>query len=102
MIKEIIVVEGPKDISAVKKDIRRPLDRARTERLEGHRPVFTMADLLKTGLAGTGSAGVRRNMPGEVLGIGRCSARKMLQRLNGYQITREAFKKSLNTIEESG
>lgn len=82
-------------------DIQEALINARAERMADREAVFTMTDLMKARLVGTGDAKIRRNELGEILGIGQGNAKKMLQRLNGYQVTRQEFGKALEKISES-
>lgn len=60
---------------------------------------FTMQDLLKNKLNGSPVAGQNRAKIGAVLGIGYANAKKFLERLNHYGITREEFDKAVATLK---
>lgn len=81
-------------------DIKKALENVRVQDVSGEYQIFTMVDLMRAGLVGTGEASIKRQKLGEALGIGHGSAKKILQRLNGYQITREEFNKALQKIGE--
>ncbi|MDP3386825.1 MAG: ribonuclease M5 [Eubacteriales bacterium] len=62
--------------------------------------IFTEKDLYENGLNGTSSASLRRRIIAESLGIGYCSAKQLLKRLNHYGITREAFENALKKVDD--
>ena len=53
--------------------------------------LFTMADLLQNKLNGDENAAQNRAKIGAILGIGYANAKKFLERLNHYGITKEEF-----------
>ncbi len=61
---------------------------------------FSMADLYQAGLVGDLQAGRRREKLGAYLGVGRCNAKQLLHRLNGYGITKVEFAEALKALEE--
>ncbi|HBH13621.1 MAG: Ribonuclease M5 [Clostridiales bacterium 38_11] len=63
--------------------------------------VFTEKDLYKNGLNGTSSASKKRRILAESLGIGYCSAKQLLKRLNHYSITRDEFQKALKKLDDA-
>ena len=56
---------------------------------------FTMQDLFSNGLNGAATAAEQRARLGAHLGIGYANAKKFLQRLNNYGVTREEFNLAL-------
>ncbi len=73
---------APRDIEAALAKVCRPLREKREE--------FSMRDMAAHGLTGAGSR-KRREEAGRLLGIGYGNARRFLDRLNNYGITREEF-----------
>jgi len=60
---------------------------------------FTMDDLFKNKLSGGADASARRDALGAELGIGHGNAKRFLERLNRYGVSREEF---LNALEKLG
>jgi len=58
---------------------------------------FTMSDLIENGLNGGAAASERRAKLGAALGLGYANAKKFLERLNHYGITRDEFTKNCHT-----
>ncbi len=61
---------------------------------------FTSRDLWQNDLAGTGSAAYRRDKMGALLGIGYGNAKRFLERLNSYGVTRSEFDEALAQLGE--
>ena len=61
---------------------------------------FTSQDLWQNDLAGTGSAAYRRDKMGALLGIGYGNAKRFLERLNSYGVTRSEFHEALAQFGE--
>ena len=61
---------------------------------------FTSQDLWQNDLAGTGSAAYRRDKMGALLGIGYGNAKRFLERLNSYGVTRSEFDEALAQLGE--
>lgn len=61
---------------------------------------FTQADLIKHHLIGTDGSAERRNVLGQVLGIGYCNAKQFLNRLNNYGVTRSEFDDAIEKLEK--
>ena len=61
---------------------------------------FTANDLFQHDLNGSPRASARRDALGAVLGIGYGNAKKFLERLNHYGVSREEFLAALKTIGE--
>ena len=59
---------------------------------------FTMDDLFKNNLSGSESASSRRDILGAELGIGHGNAKRFLERLNTYGVTREEFTQALRKL----
>lgn len=60
---------------------------------------FTKTDLLKNDLIISSNASERRNLLGDILGIGYGNAKTFLRRLNKYGITREMFEQAIIRLE---
>jgi ribonuclease M5 len=84
--------------NASEADIRAALSAAREQHAKDAAATFTMADLLSCRLAGTPDAGLNRDRLGEYLGIGLGSAKKILNRLNGFGISKEEFFAALDKM----
>ena len=61
---------------------------------------FTQSDLVKSGLIICKNASQRRDIVGNILGIGYGNAKTFLRRLNKYGISKEEFKKAVDRIGE--
>lgn len=66
--------------------------------VEQAKPVFTQIDLLREGLSGQSESAVRRDRLGKILGIGYANGKQLLNRLNGYGITREEFEAAMKEV----
>lgn len=60
---------------------------------------FTAMDLFHYDLNGSPSASARRDALGELLGIGYGNAKRFLERLNHYGVSREEFLAALDKLE---
>jgi len=60
---------------------------------------FTKSDLLKHDLIISSNASLRRNLLGDILGIGYGNAKTFLRRLNKYGITRDMFDQAIIRLE---
>lgn len=76
------------------------LERVHVEVAE-HAGLFTLNDMYAADLFGADAASKRRAALGKHLGIGYCSGKQFLNRLNHYGITREAFLEGLYAIENT-
>ncbi len=81
--------------NASPEDILEALQNARAE-IVSERCEFTQSDMLNLDLVGSDNASKRRSELGEVLGIGHCSAKQFLKRLNNYGITREELETAVD------
>ncbi|MDO4178116.1 MAG: ribonuclease M5 [Phascolarctobacterium sp.] len=61
---------------------------------------FTMNDLFKNQLSGCPEANARRDALGAELGIGHGNAKRFLERLNRYGVSREEFDEALKGLGE--
>jgi len=75
------------------------LKNARAEIAE-NKGEFTGEDMIYYGLAGNDNAAKRRSMIGDELGIGYCSAKQFLKRLNSFGITREELEDAMDKVIE--
>ena len=80
--------------NAAPEDIQEALEKARCTVVQ-RRDVFAMTDLDCAGLTGGPGAKARRAALGDALGIGYGNAKALLDKLNRYGISREAFEKAL-------
>ncbi len=71
-------------------------------RYEEYNPevIFLAQDLWQAGLSGDGNATWRRDEVGAILGIGYGNAKKFLQRLNSYGVTKEEFLEAVEKVNE--
>ena len=74
--------------------IRTALGKVRHQHIQPQE-TFTCKDLWDNGLNGDKEAADRRARLGAILGIGYANAKKFLQRLNHYGVTREEFTQAL-------
>lgn len=63
---------------------------------------FTMQDLFRHDLNGSEAAAARRDAVGAELGIGYGNAKRFLERLNRYGVSRNEFNAALAAIEKVG
>jgi ribonuclease M5 len=75
------------------------LKNARAEVAE-NRQEFTITDMVYYGLVGNENAAKRRSLIGDELGIGYCSAKQFLKRLNSFGITKEELEDASDKIIE--
>ena len=59
---------------------------------------FSMEDMLRAGLAGMEGSAERRRELGKILGIGYGNVRGFLQKLNQFEVKREAFERAVKEI----
>ncbi len=84
--------------NASPEQIREALKNARAEIIK-ERQEFSQDDMIKNNLIGNDNASRRRNVIGQSLGIGHCSAKQFLKRLNNYGITRKEFEQSILKVK---
>lgn len=80
--------------NAAPEDIREALKNARAE-ISENRQEFTINDMVHYELTGSENASKRRTAVGDELGIGYCSAKQFLKRLNSFGITREELREAI-------
>ena len=85
--------------NASPKAIIEALENARAEIAE-NRQEFVYKDMVYYELAGNDNAAKRRGLIGDELGIGYCSAKQFLKRLNSFGITREELEEAVVKISE--
>lgn len=79
--------------------IREAIRNARAEMCD-NTAEFTNSDLVYYELVGNDNASKRRAKIGDVIGIGYCSAKQFLKRLNSFGITREELEEAIDEINE--
>lgn len=77
--------------------IREALKNARAQIAED-RQEFTPGDLAYYGLVGNENASKRRGLLGDELGIGYCSSKQFLKRLNSFGITRDELEEAIDKV----
>ncbi len=80
--------------NATPEDIREALKNARAE-ITDNRTEFSNEDMIYYQLVGNDNASKRRGKLGDELGIGYCSAKQFLKRLNNYGISREELEEAI-------
>jgi ribonuclease M5 len=80
--------------------IREALENAKAE-ISENRQEFSNKDMVYYELLGNEDASKRRGFLGDELGIGYCSAKQFLKRLNTFGITREELEEAIIKIENS-
>ncbi|NLJ59125.1 MAG: ribonuclease M5 [Tissierellia bacterium] len=80
--------------------IREALKNAKAEIYQG-RQEFSNRDMVYYSLVGTENASKRRSLIGDELGIGYCSAKQFLKRLNSFGISREELEEAIVKIEQN-
>lgn len=75
------------------------LKNARAEVSE-NRQEFSNSDMIYYGLVGNENAAKKRSFIGDELGVGYCSAKQFLKRLNSFGITREELEEAISKILE--
>lgn len=80
--------------------IRAALEMARADQVEASEARFSRLDLHRAGLVGGPNASARRRRLGDALGLGYGNARRLLERLNHYGVTRDEFDAALNTLDD--
>lgn len=86
--------------NASPEDIREALKNARAE-ISENRQEFVYGDMVYYGLIGNENASKRRASAGDKLGIGYCSAKQFLKRINSFGITREELEEAIIKAEEN-
>ena len=81
--------------------IREALANARAEITE-NRTEFTNSDMIYYGLLGDDNASKLRSKLGDMLGIGHCSAKQFMKRLNNYGITKEELEEAIDMCLRNG
>lgn len=81
--------------NAAPEDIRRAFERIYVDHPESEDPVFTMEDLIRTGLTGLVDSAQRRRDVGRILRIGDANAKQFLHRLNRFRISRRDFEEAV-------
>lgn len=87
--------------NATPEDIREAIGKARPNNVEKVE-TFEREDILLFNLAGGTGSRERREKLGEILGIGYCNGKQILNRLNHLGVTREEFLRAMERIEEDG
>ena len=86
--------------NASKEDIIEAIRKAKPERIE-KQILFLKEDLIEFGLAGGPDSSSRRDMIGDILGIGYANAKQFLNRLNNFGVTRQEFLNAIERIDSS-
>jgi len=84
--------------NATKEDIIEAIKRARPT-MTKRREEFTKGDLIEYGLAGGVGSKRKREILGDLLGIGYGNSKQFLSRLNNFGISREEFIRALEMVD---
>lgn len=87
--------------NAKKEDIIEAIERARPIVME-KREEFTRFDLIELGLIGGSNSRYKREILGDILGIGYANSKQFLNRLNHFDITKEEFVEAMERMEKDG
>lgn len=85
--------------NATVEDIREAIQKARPL-VTSKREEFTKKDLIENGLCGGESSRRRREMLGDMLGMGYGNSKQFLNRLNNFNITREEFLEGVKELKK--
>lgn len=83
--------------NASPEDIIKALEAARVQTIDV-RQEFTKSDLLEYGLIGLPDSNKKRDLIGQMLGIGHCNSKQFLKRLNNYEVTKQEFKDAISEV----
>lgn len=99
--KDVALGDGKVGVEhASPEDIRASLLAAKPTVTQGRQtPLYSVSDLLDTGLLGTESAAANRQRVGNHLGIGAGNAKRFLQKINALGITRDEWLDALEQVE---
>ena len=86
--------------NASPEDILEALKNARAE-ISDNKQEFTNSDMVYYELVGNANASKRRGALGDELGIGYCSAKQFLKRINSFDISREELEEAIITLEKN-
>lgn len=86
--------------NASAESIREALKNARAE-ISENKQEFSNKDMVYYELVGNDNASKRRGLIGDVIGIGYCSAKQFLKRLNTFGITRDELETAIISVENS-
>lgn len=80
-------------------EIRKAIENAKAESF--HNEIeFTNQDMIYYGFVGNENASKRREVVGDIIGIGYCSAKQFLKRLNSFGIKKEELENAISIIEK--
>lgn len=85
--------------NASPEEIREAIKNARAE-ISENAIEFTNNDMVYYELVGNDNASKRRAKIGDMIGIGYCSAKQFLKRLNSFGITREELEEAIRKIND--
>lgn len=87
--------------NATPEDIREAIKKSRPNKVDKVE-TFEREDILLFNLSGGPGSSERREKLGEILGIGYCNGKQILNRLNHLGVTREEFLRAMERMEEDG
>lgn len=85
--------------NASKESMRKALNKVRSFS-QSNQTIFQKKDLYRFGLIGRQNASNKRAKLGEILGIGYCNGKQLIDRLNNYGITKEEFLEAMEALEK--
>lgn len=85
--------------NASKESMMKALNKVRSYQTD-NKKIFKKSDLYRFGLIGSKNASNKRAKLGELLGIGYCNGKQLIDRLNNYGITKEEFLEAMEALEK--
>lgn len=68
--------------------------------LKVKRDLFNLNDLILNNLIGTDNSSMKRELVGDILGIGYSNGKKFLSRLNSFNISRKEFEEAIKKVNK--
>ena len=81
-------------------EIKDALLKAKAELVERFEPEISKADLYNAGLLGGAGSKEKREILGDILGIGYCNGKQLLNRLGSFDIGAKEFQEAVKKMEE--
>lgn len=87
--------------NASPEDIRQAINKARPEKMTSLGD-FKKEELVGLGLVGGPSSKEKRDRLTDLLGIGHCNGKQLVNRLNSFGVSREEFNRALERMDQNG
>ena len=86
--------------NASPEEIKAALLKAKAELVEREKPQISTSDLFEAGLMGGTGSRKKREILGDILGIGYCNGKQLSSRLANFAIEAEEFQEAVKKMEE--